>query len=698
MKKLLSFLLCFAIFASAIPICAGAKTVTGGGNFTPGDTLASLGDFTTQTYTFEALYDGDFTMKMELTVSQESGSAYELAYAVKIMREGAAENEAYQFTKVFPTAKKLVSDYTYRAALKKGKYQITITTTVDYYRGNFDVARLLMFTSFDCFHPSSETKTVKEPTCSSEGLRQKICDQCGEVFSEEKTEKSAHTPESQWTVISKASCSKEGKSVKYCTICKQEVETEIFEKLPHTFGEWTESKKSSCSQSGQRKRVCTVCGEEKTEDLEKLPHTFGEWTESKKATCSDEGEETRACSVCNYEEMKNTEKPDHTFGKWEETKKPSCANEGEKTRTCSVCGENDRKATQKTAHTFGEWKITKNPTCTVSGQHTHTCSVCSYKETQEINPQDHNYSAWSTTKQPTESSTGTKTRRCSVCGATETKSVNKLVHGKEVYSKVTKSPTCTEKGVTEIYCSYCNKKVDAEYANAKGHSVTKWEISKEATANADGQKQGRCVNCGTTLYESYKFERPGRSGFTAKRSYNNRFTDIKSTNWYYEYVKKSYEYELVNGMSDTSFSPDTYFTVAQALTVAANIHSAFFGDKVEQKKAQEKWYDPYVNYCVNNKIITKNQFSDYNRNITRGEMAVVFANILPDEEYSLVRTGNPKDMTSANNSFEAVKKLYRAGIVSGDKETSNYRPDDMLKRSEASAIFTAIVISSYRAK
>ena len=46
--------------------------------------------------------------------------------------------------------------------------------------------------------------------------------------------------------------------------------------------------------------------------------------------------------------------------------------------------------------------------------------------------------------------------------------------------------------------------------------------------------------------------------------------------------------------------------------------------------------------------------------------------------------------------YEAVAKLYRAGIVSGDGE-GGYRPDDEIVRSEACVIFTRLAVSNKRA-
>ena len=101
-----------------------------------------------------------------------------------------------------------------------------------------------------------------------------------------------------------------------------------------------------------------------------------------------------------------------------------------------------------------------------------------------------------------------------------------------------------------------------------------------------------------------------------------------------------------------------------------------------------------MEYCVANGIIKDGQFTDYNKNITRGDMAIVFANILPDSEYAAIRTYTLSDMNDTLPSAAAVKKLAEAGIVGGSG--GQYKPNDPIKRSEACVIFTRIAVASMR--
>ena len=79
-------------------------------------------------------------------------------------------------------------------------------------------------------------------------------------------------------------------------------------------------------------------------------------------------------------------------------------------------------------------------------------------------------------------------------------------------------------------------------------------------------------------------------------------------------------------------------------------------------------------------------------------MAQVFASILPAEEYTAVRTGGNPDVSAGMACYDAVRTLYRAGIVGGDAKTGNYRPADEIIRSEACVIFTRIAAKEFRAQ
>ena len=187
-----------------------------------------------------------------------------------------------------------------------------------------------------------------------------------------------------------------------------------------------------------------------------------------------------------------------------------------------------------------------------------------------------------------------------------------------------------------------------------------------------------------------------RAKIPASRAYDGRFTDVGESHWFYRFVERAYAMELANGTSPSRFSPDAAFTTAQALTAAANIHSVYNGKTVRAAASGEAWYAPYAEYCVQNGIVAAGQFTAYDKPVTRGEMAMIFANVLPAADYAAVVSGAPADVTADMPCAAAVRKLYAAGIVGGDAGTGKYRPNDSIRRSEACVIFTRIAMPLWR--
>ncbi|MBQ9429841.1 MAG: S-layer homology domain-containing protein, partial [Clostridia bacterium] len=176
------------------------------------------------------------------------------------------------------------------------------------------------------------------------------------------------------------------------------------------------------------------------------------------------------------------------------------------------------------------------------------------------------------------------------------------------------------------------------------------------------------------------------------RTYRGGFTDVAAGAWYADYIAAAYEYGLVSGTTATTFSPGDGFTVAAALTAAANIRIAYTGVPVGAPQSGDAWYMPYLRYCIENGIVADGQFTDFDRRITRGEMATVFAKALPAAEYERLRDGAPADVAFGSADYEGIVTLYAAGIVNGDAGSGNYRPTDAISRAEACVIFSRLAV------
>jgi len=178
-----------------------------------------------------------------------------------------------------------------------------------------------------------------------------------------------------------------------------------------------------------------------------------------------------------------------------------------------------------------------------------------------------------------------------------------------------------------------------------------------------------------------------------------KFTDVNESDWFYDDVKGAVEMGLINGKSETEYKPDDNLTYAEAAKLAACMHQLYMDGMVTLKNGTANWYDTYVDYCIDNEIITKEY--DYNEKATRAGYMVIFAHALPDEalkEVNNVPDNSIPDVPSSRAYAPEVYKLYRAGILQGSDDAHSCKPLDNIKRSEVAAILTRMMDETKRVK
>ena len=138
----------------------------------------------------------------------------------------------------------------------------------------------------------------------------------------------------------------------------------------------------------------------------------------------------------------------------------------------------------------------------------------------------------------------------------------------------------------------------------------------------------------------------GLENFISKNEYSNSvFKDIKTTDWFYKDVVDAYELDLVSGKGNNTFSPKGKLTIAEAITIAANINSQYTGDKVA--KTNGEWYKGAVEYVREHNIIGDTEFLNYNDSATRFEVAYILSKSLPEKEFDNINEDYLKIIDSA---------------------------------------------------
>ena len=194
----------------------------------------------------------------------------------------------------------------------------------------------------------------------------------------------------------------------------------------------------------------------------------------------------------------------------------------------------------------------------------------------------------------------------------------------------------------------------------------------------------------------------GMTNFVKINTYTRgQFTDVDETRWYgfdqQKVIAGAFEYGLVQGVGarPPRYAPTGNFTVAQALTIAARVHSIYNTGKAGFVQGSV-WYQVYVDYCLANDIIKSGEFVSVTRAATRAEMAYIFARALPVEEYAALNTVNSlPDVNSSTPYYDSIILLYEAGILVGDNNGTFY-PGNDITRAEAAALMSRLILPATR--
>ncbi len=190
----------------------------------------------------------------------------------------------------------------------------------------------------------------------------------------------------------------------------------------------------------------------------------------------------------------------------------------------------------------------------------------------------------------------------------------------------------------------------------------------------------------------------GLDNFQSHGSYNDPFTDVNYGDWFYENVRSAYLYGLMAGTGNGRFNVLGKVTVAEAVTVAARLHSIFYTGSENFVQSGDVWYQVYVDYAQNNGIMT-HTYDDVTRPATRWEFAELLAHAFPADALPAINDiswGAIPDVDTSAPWAEEVYQLYRAGILTGVDSSGSFQPDASISRAEIAALVTRMAVPDLR--
>ena len=173
----------------------------------------------------------------------------------------------------------------------------------------------------------------------------------------------------------------------------------------------------------------------------------------------------------------------------------------------------------------------------------------------------------------------------------------------------------------------------------------------------------------------------------------NNFTDIQSSDWYYDNVKFLVNNNIIDGYPDNTFKPDNTMQVDQF------IKTMIIALGYDISNGDDYWAQPYIDKALSLGIIYDGEFSSYTDYINRAQMAKIAVSVVEmlerektykyvgDDEYKI--DNHIMGLLPSNYKYD-IYKSYELGILLGYPDLT-FRPNNALKRSEACTVIRRVI-------
>lgn len=169
------------------------------------------------------------------------------------------------------------------------------------------------------------------------------------------------------------------------------------------------------------------------------------------------------------------------------------------------------------------------------------------------------------------------------------------------------------------------------------------------------------------------------------------FSDVPANQWYAPAVSYVTQRGLFSGVSDTQFAPSQSMTRGMLVSVLYRFNgTSHTGTSPFADVSSDAWYGNAVSWAYENNLVSGVSDTSFapNTPITREQAAVMLARYLKFSGIAM-ESGTPDFHDAASISGyakESVGAMQKAGLLSGDN-AGNFHPDAQITRAEIASIF-----------
>jgi len=255
-------------------------------------------------------------------------------------------------------------------------------------------------------------------------------------------------------------------------------------------------------------------------------------------------------NVLLWMDFEKEEIHEHSFGEWTVTTEPTCTDKGEETRSCE-CGETEKREVEALGHDYEA--VVTAPTCTDKGYTTYTCSRCGDSYVADETPALGHTEEVIPGKEPTCTETGlTEGKKCTVCGVTtvEQEIIPALGHD-----------------YINGECSRCDAVLTSKFEDVEAGDFffdpVEWAVEKGITTGKTETLFDPEGECQRATVVTFLWRAAGEPEPTITE---NPFTDVKESHFFYKAVLWAVEEGITNGLTTTTFGPYENCNRAQVVT------------------------------------------------------------------------------------------------------------------------------------